>query len=595
MISIVIPTYEMNGKGVAFLKRALDSINKQQGIDLQSVEVIISDQSINHQIRDFAQSYRSVFSIRHIPNLEGLGSISRNLNTGLMHAQGTYLKILFQDDFLVEETYLFQLLQQLDLNHYDAVFTGAIQSENSLDFFDENIPRENPFIIFGENSLSSPSTLTIHRRVLDSCSFDAQFQLFMDCEFYYRLLKEFPKVLLLPEIHIANGVWQGQTQHTFSNERYVAELQKILRKYEGSEINNLWNEYQSFLSLNKPWKHDMISGHWNGAVDPLHSLQSKSGNVDVILPIPLNATRVTEVIKSALTQTYPINRLWVLFCGANSYTISTVKDFFEGHSQVSLIQCASDFVMSEINACLLESNARWVALLEPECIWHPKKLEIQLEIATQNPGCALVLTNTEREHKNNFDISTPPFVTNNCDAIKSKQFCLLDCFEVFSAHSFSTILFLKEAMGSKFINDDPLASIFEACLQMSNKFPALFATTHLVTIFNNSSGLFGTTHQRNRLALWKLYSRHIEEALSNKRLLNRLRLEVLSPGMRTRLSFLKRMNRVSARYDTAIQNLHPKLKKAALSSLLSIRLSIAKYHLISELKRIVRGLQRRLS
>ena len=595
MISIVIPVYEMHGKGAAFLKRALDSINKQQDIDLRSVEVIISDQSINHQIRDFTQAYRSAFSIHHIHNLEGLGSISSNLNVGLKHAQGAYLKILFQDDFLVEETYLFQLLQQLESNDYDAVFTGATHSKNSFEFFDEKKPQYNPFIIFGENSLSSPSTLTIHRRVLDSCTFDVQFQLFMDCDFYYRLLKEFPKILLLPDIHIANGIWQGQTQNTFDTERYVAELQKILRKYEGFEVANLWKEYQSFLFQKNPGKHGMIAEHWDATIDPIYLLQNKCGKVDVILPIPYGATRISETIKSALAQTYPINRLWVLFCGANNHTISTIKDFFEGHSQVSLVQCTSKFVMHEINICLSESKAKWVALLEPECIWQPNKLEIQLAMTIQIPGCALVLSNTQREHKKNISGSPPSSVEKNCIPIQPKQFCLLNSYDAFSEHSFSTILFLKEAMGGKFSNDDPLASAFEACLQISKKFPALFATSCLVTIFNNSSGPFGATHQSSRLALWKLYSRHIEEVLSNKSLLNKLRLDVLNPGMRSHLSFLTRINRVTARYGTAVQSLDEKLKKAALSSLFSLRLSITKHHLKNELKRFVRDLRRRLS
>jgi glycosyltransferase involved in cell wall biosynthesis len=45
LISVVIPTYEMKGQGLVFLIRALESINRQTGIDPTELEIVISDQS----------------------------------------------------------------------------------------------------------------------------------------------------------------------------------------------------------------------------------------------------------------------------------------------------------------------------------------------------------------------------------------------------------------------------------------------------------------------------------------------------------------------------------------------------------------------
>ena len=57
LISIVIPTYEMKGQGVFFLKRCLDSIEKQINIDPQAVEVVINDQSSDQAIAQFCQHH----------------------------------------------------------------------------------------------------------------------------------------------------------------------------------------------------------------------------------------------------------------------------------------------------------------------------------------------------------------------------------------------------------------------------------------------------------------------------------------------------------------------------------------------------------
>jgi len=53
IISIVIPTYEMKAQGVTFLKRCLDSIQKQQLEDPTLIEVRISDHSADHEIEHY--------------------------------------------------------------------------------------------------------------------------------------------------------------------------------------------------------------------------------------------------------------------------------------------------------------------------------------------------------------------------------------------------------------------------------------------------------------------------------------------------------------------------------------------------------------
>ena len=53
MISIVIPTYEMQGRGIAFLRRALDSLNKQVVTNASAIEIVLSDHSTSNDIENY--------------------------------------------------------------------------------------------------------------------------------------------------------------------------------------------------------------------------------------------------------------------------------------------------------------------------------------------------------------------------------------------------------------------------------------------------------------------------------------------------------------------------------------------------------------
>ena len=63
LISIVIPAYEMKGQGVAFLKRALASIEKQIDVDPRAIEIVVSDQSADRRLHNFAKLLHRQFNI----------------------------------------------------------------------------------------------------------------------------------------------------------------------------------------------------------------------------------------------------------------------------------------------------------------------------------------------------------------------------------------------------------------------------------------------------------------------------------------------------------------------------------------------------
>jgi glycosyltransferase involved in cell wall biosynthesis len=247
MISIVIPTYEMQGRGIAFLRRALDSLNKQVVTNASAIEIVLSDHSTSNDIEAFIKNYPSPFSIHYFRNPTGHGNISQNLNFGIAQAHFDYVKPLFQDDLLVETHYLADLHSLILKHQPEAVFSAVTHTENGLDFFDDMIPRPNEFLLFGQNTLSSPSILTIKKALLNTISFDENLKLLLDCDFYYAFFKMQLNYVMLESARVANGVWQGQAHGQMNGHDVVREVKYLLKKYPHDNLSMRLKDYVLFL------------------------------------------------------------------------------------------------------------------------------------------------------------------------------------------------------------------------------------------------------------------------------------------------------------------------------------------------------------
>jgi glycosyltransferase involved in cell wall biosynthesis len=244
----VIPTYEMKGHGVAFLERCLASIAKQIDIDQKTIEVVVSDQSSNVAIEQFCQNHK--LSIQYHRVKTGKGIAAHNLNAGIAKASGKYIKILFQDDLLVEDNYLAQIMIVICNDQPDVILSAATHTSNGIDFYNPLVPQDNPYFLFGNNTVSSPSVLTIEAELAKSNLFDERLFMLFDCDFYYRIFNQNLKIDILESIHIANGVWEGQAQHHIDQQQFTKEVRYLNWKHPIAQMTSLLPAYeQLFRSL----------------------------------------------------------------------------------------------------------------------------------------------------------------------------------------------------------------------------------------------------------------------------------------------------------------------------------------------------------
>lgn len=227
-ISICIPTYEMHGFGKRFLEFSLKKISEQK---YKNFEVVISDHSYDNELCDFIKELQTDFKINYIKFDDLRGNSSANLNNCIKNAKGEYIKILFQDDFLLHENSLVDIVETLENNpNSNWLITACEHSKDGINLERKFYPSYNDEIHLNKNTISSPSVLTFKNK--DILLFDENLVWLMDVDYYKRLHVKFGDPLILNRISVVNRMWEKQYNNTISQEKKEFEFEYVkLKKY----------------------------------------------------------------------------------------------------------------------------------------------------------------------------------------------------------------------------------------------------------------------------------------------------------------------------------------------------------------------------
>jgi len=220
-VSICIPVYEMNGKGAEFLEHSLDQISKQSYEDLQ---VVVSDHSVDGVIEELCVKWSNITNIKYIRNKAYRGKSSANTNNAVAHADGDLIKILFQDDWLLDKDSIALQVESFTQSSARWSIAACAHADNDGAIKDEYQPSFNNSILF-INTLSSPSTLMIYKDSYEP--FDNELLWYMDTDCYHRLHQKYG----LPHIHNRVSVVNRRHADQITNTMISKELEQWERNY----------------------------------------------------------------------------------------------------------------------------------------------------------------------------------------------------------------------------------------------------------------------------------------------------------------------------------------------------------------------------
>lgn len=222
LISICIPTYEMNGAGKDMLKRSLDMLNLQKCNDF---EVIISDNSDNDEIKNLCEdNHYKKLNIKYFKNPRK--GMAQNTNEAMKHATGDIIKILYMDDYLANEN----SIQKIKDNFKGHWMVSGCEHNDGEKIFNPHYPVYNSKIYLGKNTIGSPSVLSIKNENL--LFFDENMTWLLDCDYYKRLYDKYGDPTILNDINVIMGTSKYQMTNILSQKRKIKELFYMIKKYK---------------------------------------------------------------------------------------------------------------------------------------------------------------------------------------------------------------------------------------------------------------------------------------------------------------------------------------------------------------------------
>lgn len=219
-ISVALPIHNMKDARF-FLWRNLFHLSGQTFKDF---EVVITDNSPDDELRGVIKQFGNL-NIRYFKNKER--GMAVNTNMAICESVGEFIKILYMDDFLLANA-LDNAVANIGEGSWLA--SGCLHAERFGNMGQRHFPRWNDKVKEGENTIGSPSVITIRND--KPLLFDEHMSWLLDCDYYHRLHQRYGDPILLTSFDVVIGVGDHQMTNVLTMQEKVDEYNYIMQKYE---------------------------------------------------------------------------------------------------------------------------------------------------------------------------------------------------------------------------------------------------------------------------------------------------------------------------------------------------------------------------
>lgn len=182
-ISICTPVYKMkDGLCEIFLVEFLSHLLYQTFKDF---EVIVSDQSDTNELENICNIFSKLLDIKYVKNTSGINNAANNVNVATANASGEIIKLLYVDDFFVDQNALLKIYNAFQQNDGKWLINGFTHCNmDKTEFFNTKIPWYGNKYVNGDNTTGNPSTYAVRRECL--LQMDENLKWIVDGEYFYQ-------------------------------------------------------------------------------------------------------------------------------------------------------------------------------------------------------------------------------------------------------------------------------------------------------------------------------------------------------------------------------------------------------------------------
>ncbi len=385
-VTIIIPVY----KGKKYMKEAIDSALNQTYSNIEIL--VINDGSPDHGATDkIAKSYGN--KIRYIKKENG--GVSTVLNLALKEMNGEYFSWLSHDDVYYPEKVEEEINYLIDnkllgkkvilYSDYDLIDVEGKLISKAIK--DHKMLEEKPEYALLRGTVNG-ITLLIPKIAFEECGdFDESLRCAQDYDLWYKMMKKgysfihIPKVLAKSRYHNKQVSNTNPRVETEGNSFWIKMIDdiplKTKIKLEGSEYNYYF-QMEQFL---KDTPYHIAEEHCKKKYQKIEKdiePSIKDIKVSVIIPFYNRSKIVIRAIKSVLKQTHKNYEILVINDGSTD-DITEVKKIAKENKKIKLINVKPNKGAANArNVGIDNATGSYVAFLDSDDVFEPKKLEIQL-------------------------------------------------------------------------------------------------------------------------------------------------------------------------------------------------------------------------
>jgi glycosyltransferase involved in cell wall biosynthesis len=149
-------------------------------------DIVISDQSNGDNLKTICDTFSHVLNIKYIKNTSNKKNAANNVNNAVKHATGEIIKLLYMDDFFVDQSALQKIADAFDNNPHSKWFISGFThcNEDRSQYFDTRRPWYGNKYVNGDNTTGNPSNYAVRR----DCAIEMDDDLLwiVDGEYFYR-------------------------------------------------------------------------------------------------------------------------------------------------------------------------------------------------------------------------------------------------------------------------------------------------------------------------------------------------------------------------------------------------------------------------
>jgi len=224
-ISICCPVYTMKGKTAEkFLVEYLSLLMFQSFKDF---DIVISDQSEGNNLKTICDTFSHVLDIKYVKNTSSKKNAANNVNNAVGHATGEIVKLLYMDDFFVDQNALQKISDAFDNNPEGKWFISGFThcNEDRTQYFDTRKPWYGNKYVNGDNTTGNPSNYAVRNN--SALEMDDSLLWIVDGEYFYRSYFYHGDPIIIDDVLVC---FREHTSSAFRDPKFM-ELDAQERQY----------------------------------------------------------------------------------------------------------------------------------------------------------------------------------------------------------------------------------------------------------------------------------------------------------------------------------------------------------------------------